>query len=343
MIDMNSEPTSENSHSDDSILLMPNNSKYAGQKIDTSSRRSIQIESEIIATVNQPFTQHKTVSPQTTHLIVNYFYHHDNFWRAKIPLDGVKEVLGQSFNFSQIKTKQGQNGVEKQFHKNGLPKRKIKSLNHVQSRIKFMPDQPVELFAMDDSDCNSAVYKIHDIVYSLEAIGPLGVSYNLVDGLQGNLIAAHRFFSTEEMVFERIVVQNQYVSEIAIPNLNDLHRRDLLIKSLLRSHKAGMSENYYLYRICGTNNCTSSPFQILDSVVDYGFLQRIGALLYRFPFSPIFYLRVRGLAPSSTKQSLVRDEFQSYIQKTDTQNRKRDYVKNKNQEKRAIKKKMRTE
>lgn len=343
MIDMNSEPVGNNISSHESKLLMPDSSKYAGQKIDTSSRRSVQIIAEQIATVKRSFLEQKTISPQASHLIVDHFYHHGKFWRAKIPLDGIEHILGQSFNFSQIKMKQGLNGPEKQFHKNGLPKRKIKSLNHVQCRMKFTQDQPVELFSMDDSDCIFPALKLHDLVYSLEAIGPIGVSYNIFDGLRGNFIAAHRFFSTEEMVFERIVVQSQYVSETLIPTLTHSQKREILIKSILRSHNAGMSERYYLYRLCGTNNCTSNPFQILDSVVNYNFLQRLGALFYRFPFSPLFYLRVRGLVTSSTKPALVRDEFSSYIQSDETQNRKRQYIKSKNREKRAAKMRLRTD
>ncbi len=176
--------------------------------------------------------------------------------------------------------------------------------------------------------------EIYDFIYSLEAIGPPGVEYNAVDGLLGNLIAAHRFFSTEEMVFERIVVQNQYVIETHIPKLDCLQKRELLVRSILRSHQAAMSERYYLLRLCKTNNCTSSPFQILDSVAHYSFFQRLGTGLYRFPISPMLYLRIRGFVTPSSRQTLVRDEFQTYIQDPVVQERKSAFLKRRSQAKR---------
>ena len=100
----------------------------------------------------------------------------------------------------------------------------------------------------------------------------------------------------------------------------------MLAKSLLRSHSAGMSERYYLYRIRGTNNCTSGPFQILDAVVNYGFLQQIGSMLYRLPLSPRFYLRARGMDSDPTVRKLVRAEFAEYIDAPETQKRKREHV-----------------
>ena len=87
-----------------------------------------------------------------------------------------------------------------------------------------------------------------------------------------------------------------------------------------------MKERYYLYRPCGTNNCTSNPFKILDSVVDYTRSQRLGALLYRLPLNPRFYLRIRGLDTNPNVRFSLRDEFSEFVNNPSTQQRKRQYV-----------------
>ena len=89
---------------DESIVLLPRGSRYAGQALDVSSRRSIAIlpigESENLVDSNED------------RFIVDGFYHLGEFWRAIIHLDGVANVYGQAFNFSKPKTRLGKNGRE---------------------------------------------------------------------------------------------------------------------------------------------------------------------------------------------------------------------------------------
>jgi hypothetical protein len=101
-----------------------------------------------------------------------------------------------------------------------------------------------------------------------------------------------------------------------------------LAGSLLHSNRAGLSEQYYLYRLLGTNNCTSSPFQILDHVVKNRWPQRLGSVLYRLPLNPRFYLKVRGLDVNPSFRKLVRSEFEDDLNGIDFQQRKRDSEKN---------------
>jgi len=304
--------------SGESKLLMPERSRYAGQLVDISSRRSIEIP---------PGEGGKaTIDPAASHVVVNHFYHEGRFWRAVVPLDSVEQVCGQAFNFSKPRTRQVANSREILFDKRGLPRRTILILNHVQTRFTLTPDQPVELYPLGSEETGVPAHRIHDIIYSLEAVGPAGITFNIRDGLRGNLMSAHRFVSVKEMVFERLVVQKQYVTESPPLPLSDREKRALLIASLLRSHRAGMTERYYLYRVCGTNNCTSSPFQIVDSIVKYRWPQRIGAALYRLSLNPRFYLWVRGLDSDPSFRKLVRNEFEAYIADAGTQQRKRDHV-----------------
>jgi len=304
----------QNNTSGEADILMPATSRYAGQAIDISSRRSIEIQGDT------------PVDTKDSHCVVDFFYHEGQFWRAVIPLNGVERVCGQAFNFSKPKTRRGKNGSEILFNKHGLPRRTIPTLNHVQSRFTFQPDQPVELYSLDCEKFGAPTHQVHDIIYSLEIVGPPDARFNLKDGLLGNLMSAHRFLSIREMVFERLVVESQYVTESPPLPLQENEKRLLLIESILRAHRAGMSERYYLYRICGTNNCTSSPFQIVDRVLKYGWLQRIGSALYRLPLHPRFYLRVRGLDSDPSYRKLVRSEFEAYIEDPKTKQRKRDYI-----------------
>jgi len=286
--------------------------------MDASNRRSIEIKSS--------GDEHTLIDPTARHVVVDYFYHEGQFYRAVIPLDGIDEVFGQAFNFSKVRTKRSAKGPEIRFDRHGLPKRTIPFLNHLQSRFVLKSDYYVDLYPIESDETGVPAHRLKDFVYSVEIVGPAGVGFNIRDGLRGNLLSAHRFLSTQEMIFERIVLENQYVTESPHLPLNDREKRAALTESLLRSHRAGMSDRYYLYRVCGTNNCSSNPFQILDNIVAYSFRQRIGSMLYRLPLSPRLYLRARGLDSDPSVRKLVRSEFEDYIHDPATQQRKKQRV-----------------
>jgi hypothetical protein len=325
MLDAAMSSRSINSVADHAEPKMPEWSRYSGQPVDVSRRRLIFIRelSEDSSAVN------------VDHLTVDYFLHESTFRTAVIPLIGVSDVYGQSFNFSAARIRRTPDGSEVVRNRQGLPKRKIPILNHVQSRFQFQTGTGIRLYPLFDEMLSDPVAVVDDFVYSLEVTGPPGVKFNMKDGLRGNLLSAHRMLSTREMVFERLVVENQTLTESPPLPLNETEKRSLLLESLCRSHRAGMTEPYYLYRVCGTNNCTSSPLQILDRVVQYNLLQRIGSMLYRLPLSPRFYLRVRGLDASPGQRNLVRAEFAAYIDHPETRARKRVYLKRLNAARKA--------
>lgn len=314
-------------------LFMPAPSRYAGEALDTSSRRSI--------VVRTPGSGDQLLDRDQDRTVVEYFYHVGQYWRAIVPLKEVDQVFGQAFNFSRPRRlgKTGDILLDAQ----GIPKRTIPVLNHLQARFTLKPGHAVELFPLGSAETTEPAHRLTDFIYSLEAVGPPGVSFNMRDALAGNLISAHRFLSTREMVFERIVVENQYVTETPPLPLGDEHKRMLLEKALQRSHAAGMTEPYYLYRILRTNNCTSNPFQMLDTVADYTPLQKLGSLLYRFPISPRLYLRVRGMDSDPSIRKLVKHEFDDYINDSATRKRKREYVRSKVKVARAARKLRETE
>lgn len=281
---------------------------------DLSSKRSISIRSKV-----------------GDQLLVDYFYHEGQYWTAKIPLH-VAEVFGQSFNFSNVRTRRGKKGPEIVHDKYGQPVPRFSFINHLQTRFRIASEADVELYPLhsevelNKKSSTQPVHRVDDFVYSVEATGPPGVSFGFKNGLAGTLLCMHRFMSTQEMVFERVVVQGQFVWESPSLRLSDQERRAVLLKSLERSDKAGLDEVYYLYRCCATNNCTSNPFQIVDECAQYTLLQRLGSLAYRLPLNPRMYLRIRGLDSDPTFRRLVRADFESYISDSETQQRKRDTV-----------------
>ena len=311
--------------SENSAPLMPKWSSYAGQPVDVSRRRSIHIRSLS--------DDASTLSNKKASLTIDWFLHEGEFRTAVVPLDGVSDVYGQAFNFSAVRTRQTADGNEVLLSPDGLPRRRLPVMNHVQSRFRFHSDRPIRLYALGDAS-GKPIGHVDDFVYSLEVTGPAGVKFNLKDGLQGNLLSAHRMLSTQEMVFERIVVENQVVTESPPLELTDKDKRSLLVASLLRSHQAGMDEPYRLLGLRSTNNCTSTPLQILDRVVKYSFAGRLGSLLYRLPLRPRLYLRIRGLDSNPRIRRLVRNEFADYIDAEQTQTRKREHVERLNRKKR---------
>lgn len=298
--------------------LMPARTRFAGQPIDVSSRRSIQLANTNGSSVD--------LSAEAAEVVIDYFRHADQFWRAVLPIGAVRDVRGQVFNFSRPRMRQGPDGPEVMRSPDGVPRRRIPILNHLQTRFTIDPDQPMRLYKLGAAIDESPVHQLDDFVYSVEAIGPVAATFNLYDAVFGNLVSAHRFLSTEQMVFERVVVENQFVVESPALPVKVEDARELLRWSLRRSNRAGMKERYYLYRPCGTNNCTSNPFKILDSVVDYTRSQRLGALLYRLPLNPRFYLRIRGLDTNPNVRFSLRDEFSEFVNNPSTQQRKRQYV-----------------
>lgn len=304
----------------DDPLLMPDWSRYRGQAVDDNGRRSVDAGD-------------RGVRDDATDATVDFFRHEGSDWRAVVPLGGVERIYGQTYNFSAPKTRKGKSGPETRYRQNGLPRRTIPVLNHVQCRFVMADDQPVRLYPLGTPVGGGAAvavepsHLLRDFCYSVEATGPAGVLYNLRDALFGNLICAHRFLSTQEMAFERIAVEGQYVIESPPLLLRPGEERALLIKSLQRSDGARMREPYYLIRLSSTNNCTSNPLQILDEVVAYNWWQWLGSLLYRLPLNPRLYLWMRGLDSNPGKYALLRDEFADYLEEPATRERRRAHVK----------------
>lgn len=204
--------------------------------------------------------------------VVEQFFHQKKFWRAEIPLDSVAVVIGQFFNFS---------GQDR------LP------INHVQVRFSLAPGKTVQLRS---SKTLRAGPQLTDFVYSIEAIGPVGVAWNYPDAMRGNLVNAHRFSSLNHVVRERVIGRAYRVHQGEVALEADL-RRQFLERSLKQANEAGMKQPYFIFRFDGdTTNCTALQFKTLDDIVCP--VSRLDHLASRFfkalPIAPAFYLQLRG-------------------------------------------------
>ncbi len=278
------------------------------ESADLSSKRSIDIRSR-----------------EADRYVVDYFYHAGEFWTASIPFQ-VESIFGQAFNFSEVSTRKGKDGPEVVYDHRGQPKPKYSFINHLQSRFQLVPDQWIDLFPMNTDASGTPVHRVNDFVYSVEATGPPGTEFDFRNGFAGTLLCTHRFLSTQEMVFERVAVLGQYIWESPPLPITADEKREVLRKSLERSGASGLDEVYYLYRCCGTNNCTSNPFRIVDETVKYTWRQWLGSLVYRLPLNPRLYLRMRGLDADPSFYKLVRADFEEFIADPTTRQRKRDVV-----------------
>jgi hypothetical protein len=302
-------------------VVMPPQSRYAGQPADASSRRSVRL----VERGEHAWT-------------VDFFHHAGEFWRAVVPIDGVATIFGQTFNFSPPKQRKGPSGPETLYDSEGIPQRKIRWLNHLQTRFEFAPSSPIRLYPQGEDPQGPPQAEVLSMIYSVEVVGPAGVLFNLRDAVFGNFLGAHRFLSTEEMVFERIVVEGQYIFESAPLPLSADERRRALELSLERSDRAGAGERYFMYRpFKRTNNCTSNPFRLIDQVKRYRWHHWWGSFLYRLPLRPRLYLWVRGLDADPSHRKLLREEFAEFIADPATQSRKREYVRRQIASRRAAK------
>jgi hypothetical protein len=222
------------------------------------------------------------------HYGIENFYHDGKFWHASIDVSGVRKVVGQQFNFSMT---------------GRAP------INHVQARFLMDVDKGIQLRAADGSTGPI----IHDFVSSVEATGPVGVGFNFKDALLGNLVNAHRFLSTDQVILDRILLEAEVLQQVEI-KLSEEERTAGLIKLLEDSDGAGHSQTYWLFRLgFRSANCTSTKFDALDAIVHYRtpLTWLAAATLGQLPLNGALYLRLRGVLGNPLPT--LNEEFASSI------------------------------
>jgi len=251
---------------------------FRGRAIDTRTRRSI----VIVAEDDQSFT-------------LDHFFHAGRFHRAVVPKNAVIRIHGQRFNFGGGR----------------WPANAI--VNHAQARFVLDPERPIRLHPLPgDPTADSSVIELTDFVYSVEVAGPRGVSWSLRHAF-GDFVSAHRVLSTEEVVFERVVLGGYRVSQSPPLCLSHAEMQRGLELLLRRSDRVGMRQPYYLLTLrMGATNCTSAVFTALDEILAerYSWPQRVvSKLLWRLPINLRRYLRLRSAIDSGVSMPPLNVEF----------------------------------
>lgn len=258
--------------------------KYRGQPVDTRFRRSIRLREE-----------------RDESIIVDDFYHEGQFFSAIIPKSGVLAVQGNRFNFRERAS-----GDKKQFHP------LASFLNHAQTRFIMRESSPIRLYDPNDRDFGDCLHELFDVTYSLEAVGPRGVTWSFQDSF-GDLVAAHRFLSTREVYFERIILKNYLLHQTMPLRLTSEQLDQVFLYAVQTSIAADSLQKYYLFHWLTANNCTSEPFKILDQVLfeQYTFWQKCSSrILFRFPVNLRSYLQLRGVLDTSQAAPSLNEELQ---------------------------------
>lgn len=250
---------------DAAVPVMPAWSAYAGEAVNVSERRPLEIRQE-----------------NDEAFVVEGFYHQAEFWRAVVPKRGVAEIIGQRFNFSKPRRRGDGREIYPLFF-----------VNHVQARIRMQPEQTVRLYRPDSELAGEPVHQVADFSYSVEAVGPHGRRWNTLDAMLGNLALVHRFLSTEDVAFERILRERMTVLQSPPLPLDDPTLNTMLHEAIRESHTCGLTRPYFMMRLpFSATNCTSEPLRLLDGVLR---TPRQRRFLRRLPIHPRGYLKLRGL------------------------------------------------
>ncbi len=286
-------------------LVMPSWSAYAGQPFDLSERRPLTV-----------------VSEDEQAVLVSGFYHQAAFWKAVVPKQGVAAISGQRLNFS--KPWRGPDGATRS---------SVFFLNHVQARVQMRADRPLLLYAADAEPAGEPSHRIADFSYSVEAVGPRGRKWNLTDALLGNLAVVHRFLSTEEVAFERIVRARMTVVQSPPLPLDGELLDTMLHEAIRQSAAAGLEHPYFMFRLpFSATNCTSEPLKLLDGVLRTPHWR---SRFYRFPVHPRGYLKLRGLWQSGQTVPTLNEQMADWIASDEVRQRRHTHREQKKQHPRS--------
>jgi len=289
----------------DTSHVLPSWSAYAGLPFDLSERRPVTVLEE-----------------NDEQMLVADFYHKAEFWTAAIPKRGVESILGQRLNFSKPLKK-----------RDGTSRPSLFFLNHVQARVLMRASEPLRLYTPGASLSSEPAHRVHDFSYSVEAVGPLGRKWNLTDALLGNLAVVHRFLSTEEVAFERIVRTKMTVVQSPPLPLEADVLNTMLHEAIRQSHAAGLQQPYFMFRApLSATNCTSEPLKMLDRVLRTPWWQ---SRFYRFPIYPRGYLKLRGLWQDGQPVPSLNEQMSEWITGEEVRGRKTRHLERKKQQPRT--------
>jgi hypothetical protein len=281
--------------------VLPAWSAYAGLPFNLAERRPLVILEE-----------------SDDAFIVEGFYHRAAFWQAIVPKHGVAEIVGQRMNFSRPKRQA-----------DGTTRASLFFLNHVQARVQMRPEHALRLYAPGSDRAGEPAHLVGDFAYSVEAVGPLGRSWNLSDALLGNLAIVHRFLSIEDVAFERIMREHRTIVQSPPLPVEAEFKNRLLAEAIRESHSTGLTRPYFMMRPpFSATNCASEPLKLLDEVLR---TPRRRRLLRRYPIHPRAYLKLRGLWQEGQVVPTLNEELAEWLKSDAARERREIHVNKKKQ------------
>ncbi len=238
--------------------------KYAGRCYDTTFARPVIVLDDDRAA---PYG-----GLRDGELLLANVYHDGRFWVARVPVDGVEEVLFQLEYFPAI-----------------VP------AGHTEMRVRFRADSPVTLIGQSAADAGQEV-TLRDLVFSVEAIGQPGYHYDLFRGLVNDFGAVYRVMSLETKLDDMVVKKQHDVEQWQLLLEPDETRR-LIENFAYESDYRRMQTMYNTLFV----NCTNEAVRILDMSVNYTAAEQVGRFLAKITeFYPNIIrtaLIARGLLP----------------------------------------------
>lgn len=284
-----------------SVPVLPDWSAYAGEAFDLSERRPLTILAE-----------------DERAIIAEGFFFRGQFWKAVISKQGVSEIVGQRLNFSKPKRQS-----------DGSTRSSLFFLNHVQARLKMDPGHEIALYSLQAAPNGEPTHRVSDFSYSVEAVGPHGRKWNVSDALLGNLAVVHRFLSTEDVAFERIMLARMKIVQSPPLPLEQDTRNTMLHAAIRQSSQAGLSRPYFMFRApLSATNCSSEPLRLLDGVMSTPGWQRF---FYRFPVYPRGYLQLRGLWQDGQQVPTLNEQMADWLASEQAKERRHIYLGSKKQ------------
>ena len=208
--------------------------QFAGQCFDSKDKRPLVLLKQ---------------SEEGSHIWVANVKHHHQFFAARIPVERVQTSLIHIETFPA-----------------DVP------AAHTQLRLIFDPQHPIQLVDQS-SDLpllqREVLYELNDLILSVEAGGPDGWSFDILQGIQDDfalVLSAKSLWQSAEWMIDS---QNHKVQQIKL-RLESWKIAQLLRNYAAKSTSMGVQHTYHTL----TKNCGNELLKMIDEVADYSWYHR---------------------------------------------------------------------
>jgi hypothetical protein len=217
---------------------------FAGRCLDTSEQRSVR-------TLTREEAAAFGLTVASPRVVIANVRHAGRYWLAEIAPDAVVDVILMTEYFPAA-----------------VP------AAHTQLRFHFRFGDGVRL-TPQVGRVDSVLAPLDDLVYSVEAVSPVGGErFDLWKGMQGHFATAYRFVSLDDR-YRKMVVEDHHRVEQTRLALDPGQRRRVLLAAIEQSREAGLGRMYHTLSL----NCTTELVHAVDGAVHYDTRHRVLAWL----------------------------------------------------------------